>query len=89
MNDLNVIEVLTSDISAAAHGCLDRYPGVMHPEQLKCDIALRILDEGLGRDLLDHEYPGERIWWIQGIGYRIIREHLAEFEQHREANDAR
>lgn len=85
MNDLNVIEVLSPDIASAAAGCLDRYPGVMHVEQLKCDIALRILDHGLGRDLLDHEYPGERIWWIQGIGYRIIRETLAEYDQHREA----
>lgn len=85
MNDLNAVEILTPDIVHACNGVIDRYPGVMTSDQLVSDTTLRILDEGLTTDLLDHEYPGERVWWIQGIAYRIVREHLAEFEQHREA----
>lgn len=83
MNDLDAVEVLSSDIVSACDGVATRYPGVMTTDQLVSDTTLRILDEGLTADLLDHEYPGERIWWIQGIAYRIVREHLAEYEHHR------
>jgi hypothetical protein len=61
----------------------------MGAEQLVSDVTLLILEEGLADALLDLEYPAERIWWIQGVGYRIIRDHLAEYEQHREANHGR
>jgi hypothetical protein len=83
VNDLDAVEVLSSDIVSACAGVADRYPGVMGTDQLVSDTTLRILDEGLTVDLLDHEYPGERVWWIQGIAYRIVREHLAEYEHHR------
>jgi hypothetical protein len=86
VNDLNAVEILTPDIRHACFGVIDRYPGVTTPEQLISDTTLRILDEGLTTDLLDHEFPGEGVWWILGIAYRIVREALAEFEQHREAN---
>jgi hypothetical protein len=89
VNELDAVEVLSSDITLACAGVAERYPGVMTTDQLVSDTTLRILDEGLTADLLDHEYPGERVWWIQGIAYRIVRDHLAEYDHHRENRESR
>jgi len=71
-------------IRLAAQAVWHQHPDVTSEEALVSDLSLWVLDNpGTAQDLAEIESVGERVWWLQAVGYRIIREHLAEFEIHR------
>ena len=74
---------ITPAIAAAAAALWYQRPDVASREALVSDLSLRILDRGLSEDLAAIEQVGERVWWIQGMGYQLLREYIAEFEQHK------
>lgn len=81
---MSAFEGVSPAVSVAATSIHHMHPDVTSYEALVSDLSLWVLDnEGVAEDLLQIESFGERVWWLMGVGFKIVREHRSEYEKHR------